>query len=159
MRTSRRPRTRTTKRLSCAPAGSPPRWRRWHVRLDITSTANGKTWTDRDSYTIFMDASTPDVWTIVGAFTHSGERKHGLPRVGTARLRRGDRHHPRSSSGPAWHRLGSGRVRRRRLLGAGGLAARYPGPLGEVSERSKERDWKSRTGRKVRRGFKSRPLR
>ena len=71
MRTSRRPRTRTTKRLSCAPAGSPPRWRRWHVRLDITSTANGKTWTDRDSYTIFMDASTPDVWTIVGAFTHT----------------------------------------------------------------------------------------
>src|SRR5204862_4103076 len=32
-------------------------------------------------------------------------------------------------------------------------------PAGEVSERSKERDWKSRTGRKVRRGFKSRPLR
>src|SRR5206468_10830674 len=37
-----------------------------------------------------------------------------------------------------------------------------PGTLtrsGEVSERAKERDWKSRTGRKVRRGFKSRPLR
>jgi hypothetical protein len=31
--------------------------------------------------------------------------------------------------------------------------------LGEVSERSKERDWKSRMGRKVHRGFKSRPLR
>ena len=30
---------------------------------------------------------------------------------------------------------------------------------GEVSERPKERDWKSRTCRKVRRGFKSRPLR
>jgi hypothetical protein len=30
---------------------------------------------------------------------------------------------------------------------------------GEVSERSKERDWKSRTCCKVRRGFKSRPLR
>src|SRR5439155_2261823 len=34
-----------------------------------------------------------------------------------------------------------------------------PSTQGEVSERSKERDWKSRTGRKVRRGFKSRPLR
>ena len=43
----------------------------WHVRLDITSTANGKTWTDRDAYTIFMDAATPDLWTIVGAFTHT----------------------------------------------------------------------------------------
>src|SRR5437016_9838489 len=32
-------------------------------------------------------------------------------------------------------------------------------PLGEVSEWSKERDWKSRTCCKVRRGFKSRPLR
>ena len=32
-------------------------------------------------------------------------------------------------------------------------------PPGEVSERSKERDWKSRMGRKVHRGFKSRPLR
>src|SRR3954463_14610472 len=32
-------------------------------------------------------------------------------------------------------------------------------PHGEVSERSKERDWKSRTCCKVRRGFKSRPLR
>ena len=31
--------------------------------------------------------------------------------------------------------------------------------LGEVSEWSKERDWKSRTCCKVRRGFKSRPLR
>jgi hypothetical protein len=31
--------------------------------------------------------------------------------------------------------------------------------LGEVSEWPKERDWKSRTCRKVRRGFKSRPLR
>ena len=30
---------------------------------------------------------------------------------------------------------------------------------GEVSEWSKERDWKSRTCCKVRRGFKSRPLR
>src|SRR4051812_29130749 len=36
----------------------------------------------------------------------------------------------------------------------------YDGPPpGEVSEWSKERDWKSRTCRKVRRGFKSRPLR
>jgi hypothetical protein len=31
--------------------------------------------------------------------------------------------------------------------------------LGGVSERSKERDWKSRTCRKVRRGFKSLSLR
>jgi hypothetical protein len=31
--------------------------------------------------------------------------------------------------------------------------------LGEVSEWPKERDWKSRTCRKVGRGFKSRPLR
>ena len=30
---------------------------------------------------------------------------------------------------------------------------------GEVSERPKERDWKSRTRRKAGRGFKSRPLR
>ena len=30
---------------------------------------------------------------------------------------------------------------------------------GEVSERPKERDWKSRTRRKACRGFKSRPLR
>ena len=32
-------------------------------------------------------------------------------------------------------------------------------PLGEVSERPKERDWKSRTCRKVGRGFESLPLR
>jgi hypothetical protein len=42
-----------------------------------------------------------------------------------------------------------------RLIPVGVLCSRS----GEVSERSKERDWKSRTGRKVRRGFKSRPLR
>ena len=36
---------------------------------------------------------------------------------------------------------------------------RYAGRLGEVSERPKERDWKSRTWWKLRRGFKSRPLR
>ena len=35
---------------------------------------------------------------------------------------------------------------------------RYPVPSGRCPE-PKERDWKSRTGRKVRRGFKSRPLR
>src|SRR5439155_10238074 len=48
-----------------------------------------------------------------------------------------------------------------KLIGAG-ANARPRGTLaapGEVSERSKERDWKSRMGRKVRRGFKSRPLR
>src|SRR5205823_5743931 len=72
-------------------------------------------------------------------------------------------------------RLGRRRRRPRapHLLG-GGVAARVdvvdPGssarvsgyaapPLGEVSERSKERDWKSRMCRKVRRGFKSLSLR
>src|SRR4029453_11523509 len=38
-------------------------------------------------------------------------------------------------------------------------SARLAPAHGEVSERSKERDWKSRTCCKVRRGFKSRPLR
>src|SRR5512133_1937401 len=36
---------------------------------------------------------------------------------------------------------------------------RYAGPPGEVSEWPKERDWKSRTCRKVGRGFESLPLR
>jgi hypothetical protein len=41
----------------------------------------------------------------------------------------------------------------------GAVRATMGRPPGEVSEWSKERDWKSRTCRKVRRGFKSRPLR
>jgi hypothetical protein len=59
---------------------------------------------------------------------------------------------------------GLGRLRGRTAR-TSALIARYPSPapsaarLGEVSERSKERDWKSRTCRKVRRGFKSLPLR
>ena len=46
------------------------------------------------------------------------------------------------------------------LLDLLGEAVGYPVALrGEVSERPKERDWKSRTRRKACRGFKSRPLR
>jgi hypothetical protein len=28
-------------------------------------------WSDSDAYAIFMAADSPDVWTIVGAFTHT----------------------------------------------------------------------------------------
>ena len=42
-----------------------------HVQLDVTSSANGKTWTDRDAYNVFIAAESPGTWTIVGEFTHT----------------------------------------------------------------------------------------
>ena len=42
-----------------------------HVQLIVTSSANGKTWTDRDAYNVFIDAASPGTWTIVGEFTHT----------------------------------------------------------------------------------------
>ena len=55
---------------------------------------------------------------------------------------------------------------RQQMAGVSLSAGRYPvaaldtlGSPGEVSERPKERDWKSRKRRKAFRGFKSRPLR
>lgn len=42
-----------------------------HVQLTVTSSANGKTWTDRDAYNVFIDAASPGTWTIVGEFTHT----------------------------------------------------------------------------------------
>lgn len=41
-----------------------------HVDLELTSTANGKTWIERDSYNVFIDAAS-NVWEIVGSFTHT----------------------------------------------------------------------------------------
>ena len=64
--------------------------------------------------------------------------------------------------GAAQREADPGRRGLRRRVHAG-LAARAPRipcrPPGEVSERPKERDWKSRKRRKAFRGFKSRPLR
>jgi len=42
-----------------------------HVQLIVTSSANGKTWTDRDAYNVFIAAASPGTWTIVGEFTHA----------------------------------------------------------------------------------------
>ena len=49
-----------------------------HVDLIVTISANGKTWIDRDSYDIFIDHSSPDLWVITGAFTHAGLEGGGI---------------------------------------------------------------------------------
>jgi hypothetical protein len=41
-----------------------------HVELTVTTTANGKTWIDRDAFNIFIAAGS-DVWEITGTFTHT----------------------------------------------------------------------------------------
>jgi len=42
-----------------------------HVQLTVSSSANGKTWLERDAYTVFIDAASPSMWTIVGDFTRA----------------------------------------------------------------------------------------
>jgi hypothetical protein len=42
-----------------------------HVDLIVTISANGKTWIGRDSYDIFIDHSSANLWIITGAFTHT----------------------------------------------------------------------------------------
>ena len=51
--------------------------RQLHVRLIVTMSANGKTWTDRDAFNIFISAASPDTWEIVGAFTHTRATDNG----------------------------------------------------------------------------------
>ena len=40
-----------------------------HVRVDATLSANGKTVSENDSINVFVDAGSPSVRTIIGAFT------------------------------------------------------------------------------------------
>jgi hypothetical protein len=42
-----------------------------HIRLTVTSSANGNTWVERDAYSVFIDAASPNMWTITGDFTHT----------------------------------------------------------------------------------------
>jgi hypothetical protein len=42
-----------------------------HVRLSVTSSANGKIWIERDAYTVFVSSASPDTWVIAGDFTRA----------------------------------------------------------------------------------------
>jgi hypothetical protein len=41
---------------------------RRHTQLIVTSTANGKTIVSRNSFNVFIDAESPNVWVITGTF-------------------------------------------------------------------------------------------
>ena len=57
-----------------------------HVKLIVTSSANGKVWVDRDAFAIFIPAATPDQWTIVGEFTHTRVTGDGTILMQSGRL-------------------------------------------------------------------------
>ncbi len=42
-----------------------------HVDLTVTISTNDRTWIERDSYIVFISADSPNLWEIVGSFTHT----------------------------------------------------------------------------------------
>lgn len=57
-----------------------------HVSLLVTQTANGRTWIDRDAFTVFIDADSPDVWEITGTFTHARTQGGGTVLMQSGRI-------------------------------------------------------------------------
>src|SRR5207244_13433861 len=42
-----------------------------HVDRTVTISTNDRTCSERDSYTVFITADSPNLWEIVGSFTHT----------------------------------------------------------------------------------------
>jgi hypothetical protein len=49
-----------------------------HTDLVVTSTANGKTLVQRNSFNVFIDAESPTVWVITGVFERAQLRGRTL---------------------------------------------------------------------------------